>query len=160
MSLRALLTRLEKLEASIPVVIADQVEREPIDFGDLIRSIKAESARVAALGPVEKIRHYRRHIARTIAKAEAGPPPDRPGLVPGLAANLHAGLVHEVKQGFPSEYYTVRGCEIQLLRTAGYVVASLEAAHHDCMFHYQWRQIDNPLPEDARQIIADLLFEE
>lgn len=160
MNLRALLTRLEKLESAMPEPVAIQAERAPIDFGELVRSIEEESARVAALGAIEKIRHYQRRIARMIAKAEAGPPPERPGLAPGLAANLHACLVHEVKQNFPSEYHTIRGCELHLLRTAGYDVSALEAAYRDCMFHYQWRATDNPLPEDAQRIIDDLTFEE
>lgn len=160
MSVRALLSRLEKLEAAMPAPVAIQAKREPIDFGEIVRSIEAESPRVAALPPAEKINHYRRYIARKIAKAEASPPPDRTGLVPGLAANLHAGLVHTVKQGFPTEYYEVRRCEIQLLSSTGYDVSALEAAHKACMFDYQWRQVDNPLPADAQRIIDDLTFED
>jgi hypothetical protein len=144
--------RLERLEERLPPPVPATEERPPVDFAALIAKIKAESARVDALPPPEKILAIKAKIAAKIAKA-ALPAPDRVGNV-DIGPEIHACLVHEVKQGFRAEHHAIRGCEIAILDAAGYDTRTQKSAH-DAMSHlpWQWRREDHQLPHEAQLLI-------
>ena len=159
--MRSASSRLDKLEQRLPTPAPQAVEREAVDFGAMIARIEAESARVEALPPAQKIAHIRLKIAESIAKAEAPPQPDRPGGVSGLAANMHELIVKLVKDGFHSEHYEIRRCEIEILRQHHYDVRQVYAAHHEfAHLPWQWIPDKNSLPPDAKAIIDQALNQE
>ena len=130
---------------------------EPIDLKAAIDKITAEHERVENLPPREKILHYRQKIANAIAVAEAGPLPDRPGVVP-LQRQIHEIVVKTVKDGFPTEHYIIRGCEIGLLKESGFDTTALEQKHERWReLPWKWVADDEKLSEDARRLIETLL---
>lgn len=159
--MRSASSRLDKLEQRLPTPAPQAVKREAVDFGAMIARIKAEAARVEALPPAQKIAHIRLKIAKTIAEAEAPPQPDIPGGVSGIAANMHKIIVKLVKDGFHSEHYEIRRCEIEILRQHHYDVLHLDAAHRKCThLSQQWIPEKNSLPPDAKAIIDQALNQE
>jgi hypothetical protein len=155
----ALSARINKLAARIPDPPPMAEERKPVDWGALIAKINAESARVEALPPAQKVVHIRAKIAATISKAESPLPPERPGCASGLAAKLRNLHVKSVKDGFHSEYHEIRRCEIELLRQNGYDITQLATAHEKYVnVPGHWIPQDNPLPPDAQALVDVQLF--
>lgn len=156
--------RLEKLEARVPVSKSEQPTEDAGASGRriwaVVERIKAETARIDALPPAQKILHYRSEIARNIAEAALPPKPCPPGRV-DLSRNIHALLVQDVKGGFPSEQHLMRGCEIELLKKAGYDTQDLAAAHAKyANFPWQWQKDENPIPAAAQAVIEKILDQE
>ena len=151
------LLRLAKLEASQPQLPAIVQEREPLDFAQIVADIEGDTTRVAALPPKQKIAHHLQHIAEQRREAALPPPPH---LVPGLAERFHACVQKDVKDDFPTLRYEIRGCEIRLLRDAGYDTRDLQARHQQFReLPWQWLYLDEPLPDDAQALIDDILFD-
>lgn len=159
MSIDSLSRRLAKLEASRPPPPAIVQEREPLDFAQIVADIEGETARVAALPPKQKIAHHLQHIADQRREA-AVPPQDLPHLVPGLAERFHACVKKDVKDDFPTLRYEIRACELELLKGAGFDTRDLQARHHKWReLPWQWRHLDESLPDDAQALIDDILFD-
>ena len=148
--------RVERLEERLPHAVPVTEERPPVDLGAIIAKIKAESARVAALPPAEKILAIKAKIAAKIAKA-ALPAPDRVGNL-DIGPEIHACLVHEVKQGFRAEHHVIRGCELEILAASGYDIRLLKSAHAKWEhLPWQWRREDHPLPPEAQLLVTAAL---
>ncbi|UCV17225.1 hypothetical protein [Ferribacterium limneticum] len=154
------LARLIKLESSMAPPHAIVQEREPLDFAQIVADIEAETARVAALPPKEKIAHHLQHIAEQRREAALPPPPDMPHRIPGLAERFHASIVQDVKLDYPQLRYEIRACELELLKGAGYDTRDLAARHQKWQaLPWQWRHLDEPLSADAKALIDDILFD-
>lgn len=155
----ALSVRLDKLLSRMPPPAPAQAERPPVDFGELVRGIVEETARVAALPPLEKIAHMLGKIERKKYRAAKPFDPSEYRGTHGVGESLHDFLVHEVKQGFHRELYEIRGAEIEVLRDSGYPVSDLEKAHrYWADLPWQWVPETNLLPPKAQQIIDEALF--
>ncbi|UCV14118.1 hypothetical protein [Quatrionicoccus australiensis] len=155
----ALSVRLDKLLSRMPPPAPAQAERPAVDFGELVRGIVEETARVAALPPLEKIAHMLGKIERKRNKAAMPFVPAEYRGTPEVGENLHNLLVHEVKQGFHSDFYEIRAAEIKVLRDAGYAVSELEKSHrYWANLPWQWVPEKNLLPPDAQRIIDEALF--
>ena len=150
--------RLERLEERLPPPVPATEERPPVHLAAVIAEIKAESARVDALPPAEKILAIKAKIAKKTLEAAKPIPAPRTDRVVDIAPQIHACRVQEVKQGFRAEYHTIRGCEIAILDAAGYDTRALKSAH-DAMSHlpWQWRREDHPLPHEAQLLIDTAL---
>ena len=150
--------RLERLEERLPPPVPATEERPPVHLAAVIAKIKAESARVDALPPAEKILAIKAKIAeRSPRLLNRFQRPHRVGNV-DIGPEIHACRVQEVKQGFRAEYHAIRGCEIAILDAAGYDTRALKSAH-DAMSHlpWQWRREDHPLPHEAQLLIDTAL---
>jgi hypothetical protein len=160
----ALSVRLDKLAAKIPPPrVLDTTERPKIDFKVMFAEMEAESARVKALPPIQKLMHILGEIEK-IRREAVTPYVANPadGLVrASLAEALHKFAVMDVKKGFPSHQWEKRRCEILILREHGYDAAELDRAHR-AMAHlpWQWVHYQTPLPPDAQAIIDQALIQE
>jgi hypothetical protein len=156
--------RLAKLEAAMPPpkpVVQESTRGLAFRFDEWKERFDAEDARFNALTPAEKIRDIRAKIAEKVAEAAGPVPPDPPHGIVDLSRRLHACLVHEVAQGFHSQHFAIRGCELEILDAAGYDTRNLRTAHarwHD--LPWQWRTEHYPLPKEARSIIDRVLAAE
>lgn len=153
--------RLNKLETSIPLPTPVEHEETPglaFRLADFLKEREEEKARFAALTPAGKIQAILNKIAERTAEAALPPPAPRSDRKVDLAPQLHALLVHGVKQGFHSEYYEIREYEIEILAAEGYDVRALKAAHDYWReLDWQWLPNENQLPREAQSIIDQAL---
>lgn len=154
MNIVALHRRLAKLEATVQPAPAPVADRKPIDFGQIIAEIKAETARVAALPPAQRLAHLRREISAIQRQADA-PAPDTP-----FGEVMHRFYVMDARKGFPNHAFDIRRAEIEILKLHGYDVAELERAHRD-IAHIPWQAVHYlaPLPPAAQEIIDIEMFD-
>ena len=153
-------SRLERLEERLPPPVPATEERPPADWAALIAKVEAESARVDALPPAEKILAIKAKIAKKTLEAAKPRPAPRTDRVVDIAPQIHACLVQEVKQGFRAEYYAVRGYELEILDAAGYDTRALKSAHAAWKhLPWQWRREDSLLPPEAQLLIDTALSE-
>lgn len=153
--------RLKRLEASIPLQAKVEEEEAPglaFRLAEFVKEMEEEKSRFAALTPAGKIRAILAKIAKKTAEAALPPPAPRKDRKVDLAPQFHALLVHEVKQGFHSEYYEIRKYEIEILAAEGYDVRALKAAHdYWRKLDWKWLPDENQLPCEAQSIIDHAL---
>lgn len=156
--------RLAKLEAAIPPpkpVVQESAPGLAVRLDELMAESAAERAHFDALPPAGKILSILAEIAEKTAEAALPAPAPRSDRVVDLGPQMHALLVHEVKQGFHNEYFDIRECEIAILDAAGYDTQILKSAHAKWKhLPWQWRRDDNQLPKEAQSIIDRALAAE
>ena len=153
--------RLAKLEAAIPPpkpIVEEDAPGLEFRLTEIMERMAAEEAHFAALSPAGKILSILAKIDKTTAEAALPAPAPRTDRVVDLGPQMHACLVHDVKQGFRSEYFAIREHEIAILDAAGYDTRTLKSAH-DAMSHlpWQWRREDHPLPTEAQLLVTAAL---
>lgn len=149
--------RLAKLEGVIPLQVLREEQHPGEGLSAIITRIQADTARVAALPPKQKIAYHLEYIAAQYLKAAVLPIPHR---IPELAEQFHAFLQKVVKDDFPIRRHEIRGCELELLLQAGYDTTELRARHRKCStFQHQWRHLDEALPSEAQALIDSELFD-
>lgn len=154
------LARLVKLEAAVPAPpVVNETPRPQIDFKELCERISAETARVAALPPAERLAHILDEIEKVRRKAAAQIPSPDDSVRASLAVVMRKVLTTDVKKDFPFRQYEIRECEIQILREQGYDVAALDHAHREfAHIPWQWGHYQTPLPPAAQALIDLELF--